>query len=45
MIVDGLGAFKREDVKSVLVKLLNDDDVVGHAISGISKTGNKDKKA
>ena len=42
MIVDGLGAFKREDVKSVLVKLLNDDDVVGHAISGISKTGDKD---
>ncbi|PQQ66793.1 HEAT repeat domain-containing protein [Acetivibrio saccincola] len=42
MIVDGLGAFKREDVKSVLVKLLNDDDVVGHAISGISKTRDKD---
>ncbi len=42
MIVDGLGVYKREDVKSVLVELLKDDEVVGHAISGISKTGDKD---
>lgn len=41
MIVDGLGAYKSDDVKAVLVRLLNDDEVVGHAISGISKTGDR----
>ena len=41
MIVDGLGAYKTEEVKSVLVNLLKDDEVVGHAISGIAKTGDK----
>jgi HEAT repeat protein len=41
MIVDGLGAYKNDDVKAVLVSLLNDDEVVGHAISGLSKTGDK----
>jgi HEAT repeat protein len=41
MIVDGLGAYKNDDVKAVLVGLLYDDEVVGHAISGISKTGDK----
>lgn len=41
MIVDGLGAYKNEEVKSVLINLLNDDEVVGHAISGIAKTGDK----
>lgn len=41
MIVDGLGAYNCDDVKTVLVSLLNDDEVVGHAISGISKTGDK----
>ena len=42
MIVDGLGAYKSDDVKAVLVNLLNDDEVVGHAISGISKIGDKE---
>ncbi|MFZ5985735.1 MAG: HEAT repeat domain-containing protein [Bacillota bacterium] len=41
MIVDGLGAYKNDDVKAVLISLLNDDEVVGHAISGLSKTGDK----
>lgn len=41
MIVDGLGKYKTDDVKAVLVNLLNDDDVVGHAISGLSKTEDK----
>ncbi|HEX2926206.1 MAG TPA: HEAT repeat domain-containing protein [Ruminiclostridium sp.] len=41
MIVDGLGAYKSDDIKAVLVSLLNDDEVVGHVISGISKTGDK----
>jgi len=41
MIVDGLGAYKSDDVKEVLVNLLSDDEVAGHAISGISKTGDK----
>lgn len=41
MIVDSLGSYKNSDVKAVLVSLLNDDEVVGHAISGLSKTGDK----
>lgn len=41
MIVDGLGNFKNEDVKNLLIGLLNDDEVVGHAISALSKMGDK----
>ena len=41
VIVDSLGVYKSDDVKPVLISLLNDDEVVGHAISGISKTGEK----
>lgn len=39
MIVDGLGAFKDPRVIPVLLELLKDGDVVGHAISALSKTG------
>lgn len=39
MIVDSLGSFKVENVKDVLVELLNDDEVAGHAISAIAKMG------
>jgi len=43
MIVDGLGIYKKnEDVKNALIELLNDDDVVGHAISAIRKMGDKE---
>lgn len=42
MIVDGLGCFKSEAVKDVLIKLLDDDDVVGHAISAIRKMNEPD---
>lgn len=41
MIVDGLGTYNSDEIKAVLVSLLNDDEVVGHAISGISKIGEK----
>ncbi len=39
MIVEGLGAFNLKEVKDVLVQLLNDENVVGHAISALSKMG------
>jgi len=39
MIVDGLGSFKTENVKDVLIQLLNDDEVAGHAISAMAKMG------
>ena len=39
MIVHGLGSFKLENVKDVLIELLNDNDVVGHAISAMAKIG------
>jgi HEAT repeat protein len=39
MIVYGLGRFKNEQVKSVLVNLLQDQDVVGHAIHALSQLG------
>ena len=42
MIVDGLGFYKTDDVKNVLVELLTDDDVTGHAISAIRKIGDKE---
>ena len=43
MIVSGLGAYKNsENVKSILIELLNDDEVVGHAISAIRKIGDKE---
>lgn len=41
MIVDGLGSFKDENVKVTLIELLNDEEVVGHAISGLSRMGDK----
>ena len=41
MIVEGLGVYKKDDIKAVLISLLKDDEVVGHAISGLSKTGDK----
>ena len=37
MIVYGLGNFKNNQVKSVLINLLKDKDVVGHAIYALSK--------
>lgn len=39
MIVEGLGRFKDNNVKAVLIELLNDEEVVGHAISALAKTG------
>ena len=40
MIVDGLGSFKNdENVKKVLVKLLDDDNVAGQAVSAIRRIG------
>lgn len=39
MIIHGLGSYKSENVKDVLVELLNDVEVVGHAISAIAKMG------
>lgn len=39
MIVHGLGSYKAEKVKDVLVELLYDNEVVGHAISAIAKMG------
>lgn len=44
MIVDGLGSFRSDEVKEVLVNLLTDDDVVGHAINALSKVGDKSTK-
>jgi hypothetical protein len=32
MVVNGLGRFMREDVEYLLLSLLDDDDVVGHAV-------------
>ena len=32
MVVNGLGRFKRDEVEVVLIGLLDDDDVVGHAV-------------
>ncbi|PGY07825.1 HEAT repeat domain-containing protein [Bacillus cereus] len=37
MIVDGLGKFKDKKVIPVLVGLLEDKDVQGHALSALSK--------
>ncbi len=37
MIVYGMGAFKEEKVKKVLISLLDDDEVNGHAIYALSK--------
>lgn len=39
MIVDCLGSFKVENVKDVLIELLDDNEVAGHAISAIAKIG------
>lgn len=39
MIVDALGSFNDPRVVPVLVGLLKDEDVVGHAISALAKTG------
>lgn len=39
MIIHGLGSYKSENVKDVLVELLNDEEVVGHAIFAIAKMG------
>lgn len=41
MIVDGLHVFKSDEVKEVLISLLNDEDVVGHAVSALSKMKDK----
>lgn len=41
MVVEGLGVYKNDDIKAVLISLLNDDEVVGHAISGLSKMSDK----
>lgn len=41
MLVDGLGAFKNDEVKSVLIGLLADEDVAGHAVSALSKVGDR----
>jgi hypothetical protein len=41
MIVDGLGNFKEQYVELALIELLNDDQVVGHAISALGKIGDK----
>ena len=38
MIVEGMGAYRDEEkVKKVLISLLDDDDVDGHAIAALSK--------
>jgi len=39
MIVLGLGYYKEDEVKKVLVKLLDDDDVAGHAVSALRRIG------
>jgi len=39
MIVHGLGYFKEENVKLSLIELLDDEEVVGHAIFALSQTG------
>jgi hypothetical protein len=41
MIIDGLGSYKDENVKTALIELLNDEEVMGHAISGLSRMGDK----
>lgn len=41
MIVNGLGVFKTDEIKATLINLLSDEEVVGHAIDGLSKTGDK----
>lgn len=37
MIVNGLNRFNTEETKQVLIKLLDDDDVAGHAVYALSK--------
>lgn len=37
MIVHGLGYFKEEFVKSALIKLLSDEEVMGHAVFALSQ--------
>jgi HEAT repeat protein len=41
MIVHGLGKYKSEEAKAVLISLLNDEDVAGHAIYALGKTRDK----
>ena len=42
MIVSGLGIYRTEEsVKKVLIELLNDDDVFGHALSAMAKMGDE----